>query len=292
MVQIKYIGRFAPSPTGKLHLGSLVAALASYCDAKKNKGNWLVRIEDIDPPRETEGASLSFIHTLNHFGFEFNAKITYQSSQSRQIAYQQALEYLIINNHTYKCSCSRNQLKNLPVEQHKCRFIKTTPSKPYSIKLKVPNIDIQFNDEIQGHYQKNLLLECGDVILKRKDDLFSYQLAVVVDDYFQNITDIIRGIDLIDSTPWQIHLNSLLEYNQPRYAHIPILINAQGQKLSKQTYANEINCENTLMTLLNAYSYLNQKPFKSVPQNLQQFWNHAICNWQLDKVTKVETILV
>jgi len=287
-----YIGRFAPTPTGKLHMGSLIAALASYCEAKTNDGQWFLRIEDLDPPREVAGASQSFIETLHSFGFQLDEKTLYQSEKIRQTAYQKALNQLIRSDQIYYCSCSRNQLKDMDINEHKCRNLNTIPCKPYSINLRVPNSDITFADKIQGAYSKNLLKDCGDCVLQRKDGLFSYQLAVVVDDSFQNITEIVRGIDLIDSTPWQIHLNCLLNYQQPSYAHIPILINKTGQKLSKQTHAKEINQEKPLETLILAYNILLQKPFIKTPKTLNEFWNDAITHWNINKLNNIQSIQV
>jgi glutamyl-Q tRNA(Asp) synthetase len=290
--KLTYTGRFAPSPTGLLHLGSLVAAIASYCEAIKNHGQWLVRIEDLDPPREVAGASKKNIEVLNKLGFVFNQQLIYQSSPMRQAAYQAALDKLTEQSNIYYCTCSRKQLKNITIQTHQCRQSHKIPSLPYSINLKVPNKVIEFTDAIQGHQQYHLQKNCGDFIIKRKDGLFSYQIAVVVDDAYQNITDIVRGIDLIKSTPWQIHLNSLLNYKQASYAHIPILVNTQGQKLSKQTFAKEIDNQDPLTILLSAHSYLNQVPFDKKPPNTKQFWQHIIKHWNLNKIAKVEAIKV
>ena len=287
-----YTGRFAPTPTGKLHSGSLIAALASYCEAKKNNGQWLLRIEDLDFPREVPGASQSFIDMLIKFGFKLEENIIYQSQQSRQKAYQNALNQLIKHGNTYYCSCSRSQLKNISTKEHKCRNSTTITNQPYSINLKVPNKNITFRDKVQGEYIKNLLKDCGDCVLKRKDGLFSYQLAVVVDDNFQKVTDIVRGIDLIDSSPWQIYLNTLLNYPQPSYAHIPILINETGQKLSKQTFAKEINPDKPLDSLINAYRTLLQKKFVKPPKTLNEFWDFAITHWNLNKLDNIKAIQV
>lgn len=287
-----YIGRFAPTPTGKLHMGSLIAAVASYCEAQKHNGQWLLRIEDLDPPREVPGASQSFIKTLTRFGFEINNNVVFQSETLRQKAYQRALDKLIKNGHTYNCACSRSQLKSISIKAHQCRNQKQIPQKPYSINLKVPDSTLTFEDRIQGIYARNLLNDCGDCVLKRKDGLFSYQLAVVVDDSFQNITDVVRGIDLIDSTPWQIYLNNLLNYQQPSYAHIPILVNNTGQKLSKQTFAKEINQADPLETLLVAHNILLQKPFKNKPKSLIEFWNVAIAHWNINKLDNIQSIQV
>lgn len=287
-----YIGRFAPTPTGKLHTGSLYAALVSYCEAKKHNGKWLLRIEDLDPPREVRGASRSFIEELTIFGFQFDKDVVFQSQPSRQTAYQNALNKLIKNGQTYNCSCSRSQLKDVSISDHKCRNSTVIPNKPYSINLKVPNQKIGFNDIVQGYYSKNLLKDCGDCVLKRKDSFFSYQLAVVVDDHFQKVSDIVRGIDLIESTPWQIHLNALLDYQQPSYAHIPILVNTVGQKLSKQTFAKEVNSNKPLEALINAYKYLNQTETVFAPKTIDEFWKRAITHWNINKLDKIKAILV
>lgn len=285
-----YMGRFAPSPTGSLHLGSLIAAMASYCEAKKNKGQWLVRIEDIDPPREMTGASQKIIDTLKTYGFLFSENILFQSSRYQN--YQEAINKLEALSAIYYCTCSRAELKRTTLHTHACRTQKTIPKIPYSIKLKVPNQVIAFADLIQGNYEKNLLDDCGDFVIKRKDELFSYQIAVVVDDEFQNINHIVRGTDLIDSTPWQIYLISLLQFKQPVYAHIPIATNALGQKLSKQTFAENIDNQNPIELLLKAYNYLNQEKFLHQPKSVNEFWHSAISHWDINKIAKVNAFQV
>ena len=285
----EYIGRFAPSPTGLLHLGSLVAAIASYCDAMKNNGKWLIRIEDIDPPREITGASKGILSSLQSYGFQFPKDVLYQST--RNPAYNTVLNRLKKLNATYECKCSRSTLKNISMKKHICRDITQRYEPPFHIKCKVPNIEIDFEDQIQGQ-KKYYLHKCGDFVLQRSDGYFAYQLAVVSDDHFQGITHIVRGIDLLDSTPWQIYLNSLLGFNQPHYAHIPILTNDSGQKLSKQTFAKEIDNQNPLQTLMTAYNFLNQSPFSAVPKTIDQFWHHAIENWELNKIAKVHSIKI
>ncbi|MCF6319684.1 MAG: tRNA glutamyl-Q(34) synthetase GluQRS [Proteobacteria bacterium] len=285
-----YIGRFAPSPTGPLHLGSLLAAMASYCDAMNHQGKWLVRIEDLDPPREIKGASQQILTTLNKLGFEFDQNTLFQSQ--RQQSYEDAINKLMSLSALYYCNCSRNNLKNITTMEHKCRNTTQQPSQPHSIKLKVPDKTLSFVDEIQGTYSKNLLEDCGDFVIKRKDGLHSYQLAVVVDDAYQGVTHIVRGTDLIDSTPWQIYLQLLLNFDLPIYAHIPILVNSDNQKLSKQTFAKPIDNEDPLSILLTAYQYLGQQPFNKRPTNIKQFWQHAIQHWDINKVSKVNAFQV
>ncbi len=289
-IKSNYIGRFAPSPTGPLHLGSLLAAMASYCDAMKNQGRWLVRTEDLDPPREIKGASQNILDTLTQLGFEFDKDVLFQSQ--RQQVYEKAIVKLEHLSVLYYCACSRAELKNISPTEHLCRTIIEKPSAPYSIKLKTPDKRASFDDKIQGTTSKNLFKDCGDFVIKRKDGLYSYQLAVVVDDAFQRITHIVRGTDLIDSTPWQMYLQNLLNYNQPHYAHIPILVNSDNQKLSKQTFAKPINNDNPLPALLKAYNFLNQQPFLVRPVNIKQFWQHAIQCWDINKVSKVHAFQV
>jgi len=292
MLKSSYIGRFAPSPTGLLHLGSIMTAIVSYCDAKHNKGQWLVRIEDLDPPREISGASAEIINSLNLCGFEFNQDVIYQSQIDQQKSYTKAITVLEELSLVYYCSCSRQDLKKTSTQSHACRNNLQLPEPNYSSKIKVADKSISFNDNIQGHYQKNLLSSCGDFVIKRKDGLIAYQLAVVVDDFKQGITHIVRGIDLLDSTPWQIYLNSLLGYSQPQYSHLPILVNSQGQKLSKQTFAKEIDLNNPLKELLKAYGYLNQTPFQQKPKTIDQFWQYAISNWNINKIVNMGSIAV
>ena len=288
----EYIGRFAPSPTGPLHLGSIMAAYASYCDAMHNNGQWLVRIEDLDPPREKPGASLSIINTLKKFGFQFDKNIIFQSQQNRQNAYQAALEILEKKFAVYNCSCSRAELKGVEVLEHSCRFQSKKPTTEFSVKLKTTDKIICFEDMIQGQICKHLLNDCGDVVLKRKEGFYSYQLAVVVDDFYQGVTHVVRGIDLLDSTPWQIYLNELLGFPQLQYSHIPVFVNNQGQKLSKQTFAQTIENENPIETLLFVHNHLKQQPFIEKPKTLEQFWNHAIQHWSLNNVPKISAIKV
>lgn len=238
-----YRGRFAPSPTGPLHFGSLLAALASYLDAKAHQGHWLVRIEDLDPPREIAGASDAILRTLEAFGLHWDERPLYQSQ--RLARYQQVLEQLQQQGLVYPCQCSRSQLQHR--QAHPCydgfcrRHPPSTTSQPWAYRLWVSDAYYSIEDRIQGHYGQSLHQEVGDFVIKRKEGFFAYQLAVVVDDFDQGISHIVRGSDLLDSTPRQCYLQQLLMAPQPSYAHIPVITNAQGQKLSKQTFAPALN---------------------------------------------------
>lgn len=289
----EYVGRFAPSPTGLLHLGSMLTAYASYCDAMKNNGKWLLRIEDLDPQREIKGASRTIISTLENYGFEFNKNIVFQSQYIRQKAYLETLNKLESLGVTYKCSCSRSDLKKLQLQDHICRFKAQNPTENYSIKARVSDKPVTFEDRIQGLIQyNNPENNPGDFVIKRKEGYFSYQIAVIADDFFQNVTHIVRGTDLIHSTPWQIFLIQLLHFNPIQYAHVPVIINSQGQKLSKQTYAREITHDNPIEVLLTVHRILNQEPFIKKPKSLEQFWLHAIENWNLNKIPKTNSVEV
>ncbi|MFM9835679.1 MAG: tRNA glutamyl-Q(34) synthetase GluQRS, partial [Methylophilaceae bacterium] len=237
----QYIGRFAPSPTGPLHFGSLVAALASFLEAKVNKGKWLLRMEDLDKPREVKGAAADILCTLEAFGFAWDGEVIYQSN--RTDAYQEALNVLQQKNLVYQCTCSRKEIADSAltsglegkVYPKTCLTHTPRPNIHAALRAVTPNQMFRFKDKIQGHINQNLATEIGDFVLKRADRLFAYQLAVVVDDFYQGVTHIVRGSDLLDSTPRQIYLQQLLNFSTPAYAHVPIALNANGEKLSKQT---------------------------------------------------------
>jgi len=289
-----YCGRFAPSPTGKLHFGSLVAAVACYLDARSNKGKWRVRMEDIDPPREQPGAAGDIIRTLDAFGFEWDGPIIYQSQ--RLEAYQEALDQLLRNGDAYHCACSRREIakKSLtgtkkPIYTGTCRTGLAVTRKPRSVRTRTHNKTISFKDQIQGTLQQSIESEVGDFIIRRADGLFAYQLAVVVDDAWQGINHIVRGADLMLSTPRQQHLQSLLNYPIPSYAHIPIVTDSSGSKLSKQTKSSPVNEKQPLSSLLAAVRYLNQAQPEEKPENLNDFWHWAIKNWDINKIPQQKT---
>ncbi len=228
----RYVGRFAPSPTGPLHFGSLVGALASYLDARHHQGTWLVRIEDIDPLREPPGAASQILTTLEAHGLHWDRAVLYQSTRSA--AYEEALAKLLATNHAYYCPCSRKQLaEHNGRHGPQCRDRRQPPSGA-AIRFKVPEHELQVQDRIQGLLHFTLRAEYDDFVLKRKEGFYAYQLAVVVDDAWQGVTDIVRGSDLLDSLPWQLLLQEALALAHPCYAHIPVITNDLGQKLSKQ----------------------------------------------------------
>ncbi|WP_355661979.1 tRNA glutamyl-Q(34) synthetase GluQRS [Halomonas salifodinae] len=231
-----YRGRFAPTPSGPLHFGSLVAALGSYLDARRAGGAWLLRIEDIDPPRCPAGASDTILRQLEAFGLHWDGPVHYQSD--RHDAYQAALARLIDQGLAYPCSCSRKQWRDYPVYPGWCRDGVREPDKPLAWRLRsdLGLRPVEWQDRLFGR-QCFDPATLGDVVLQRKDRLWAYQLAVVVDDAAQGITDIVRGHDLLDNTPWQRQLQAALGLPEPRYLHLPLILGADGQKLSKQNLA-------------------------------------------------------
>lgn len=274
----RYRGRFAPSPTGPLHLGSLVAALASYLDAKANHGQWLVRMEDLDPPRESPGAATAILASLQAHGLYWDETVLWQSL--RHQAYQQAIDRLLASNQAFYCSCSRRDLiAGGGIHSGNCRQ-STTPPSHCAVRLAVPPITISHQDSIQGSFSQPLLSEVGDFVLKRKDGLFAYQLAVVVDDAHQRISHCVRGSDLLDSTPRQIFLQQSLGLATMQYSHIPILINQQRQKLSKQNHALPLDDSQPGTNLLQALQLLRQTPPPpTLARNNRDILQWAVAHW-------------
>ncbi|MDD2832585.1 MAG: tRNA glutamyl-Q(34) synthetase GluQRS [Methylotenera sp.] len=292
-----YIGRFAPSPTGPLHFGSLVAAVASFCEAKANRGHWLVRMEDLDKPREIKGAADTILHQLEAFGFEWQGKVIYQSL--RNDAYAEVLQLLKDKNLIYPCTCTRKEIADSShqsgidglIYPQTCLHQPLKRNAPAAWRIKTDDVDICFNDAIQGSIKQNLSQQVGDFILKRADGLFAYQLAVVADDAAQGVTHIVRGADLLDSTPRQIYLQRHLDYTTPEYAHIPIATNASGEKLSKQTLAKSIESSSTNQLLYAALSFLGQQPPLALKSaSLSEIWLWCDSHWQLSNIPKVRKI--
>ncbi|MCL2297195.1 MAG: tRNA glutamyl-Q(34) synthetase GluQRS [Proteobacteria bacterium] len=291
-----YRGRFAPSPTGPLHFGSLLAALASYCDARHVGGQWLVRIEDVDGAREVSGAAESILQTLYRYGFRWDAEAPRQSTRSAR--YRQILDTLINAGLVYPCACSRQRLQHAPlgasgerVYPGYCRpasgaIIPFESHETAAWRLRVPETPCRFTDLVQGEQCQNLSDECGDFILKRRDGFYAYHLAVVVDDIDQGITDIVRGADLLTLTPRHLWLYECLGHPPPSYSHIPVAATPEGQKLSKQTRAPALP-ENPLPTLLAAWRFLAQAQPPQSFSTPDAFWNWAITHWNPNAIPRV-----
>ncbi|MEE4243830.1 MAG: tRNA glutamyl-Q(34) synthetase GluQRS [Kangiellaceae bacterium] len=286
-----YRGRFAPSPTGPLHFGSLYSAVASYVDAKANHGQWLIRIEDLDPPREVAGAADEIIATLASFGLHSDEPILFQST--RLEAYQAIADELLEHSHAYYCHCSRKQIQATGgVYQNICREKKLAPGKqasdhqPMAIRLQQTSARTGFIDAIQQAYQLPKEQVGEDFIIKRRDDLFAYQLAVVADDIEQNITHIVRGADLIDSTLKQLTLYDALGKPYPKYAHVPMIVDQHDQKLSKQNYAPAISACDAQRYLVEVLELLGQQPDASlVDYDCETILQWAINHWSLAKIS-------
>ena len=286
-----YRGRFAPSPTGAVHYGTLIAAVGSYLQARKNNGKWFLRIDDIDLTRKIEGSDTALIKTLETFGFEWDGEIIYQSSQTRH--YQQALEQLVSQTLVFPCLCSRKKLADShgKIYPGTCRHRQLPENKPHALRIRTANINISFNDAVMGRQQQNIEKQCGDFIIKRRDGLFAYQLAIVVDDAMQNISEVVRGADLLDSTPRQIYLQQLLHFPTPAYCHLPLAVDAAGNKISKSAGATRINIDNREKLLLSALGFLGQQPPDELTEcGLNDIWAWAIEHWQLSLVPAVKNI--
>jgi len=282
-----YVGRFAPSPTGPLHFGSVIAAVASYIDARANQGRWLVRMEDLDPPREPPGAAANILRQLTQLGLQWDGEVLYQSQ--RLETYTLALQELIDNDLCFRCDCSRSKIKSSgSIYDGACRHRASPPEQEYAVRIKTQDTLIEFQDLIQGVHRQNLDTEVGDFIILRKDKLFAYQLAVVVDDEYQGITHVVRGFDLLDSTPRQVYLQHLLNYTTPCYGHIPVIVNASGDKLSKQSFAPSADAENASHLIFQCLALLGQAPpadlLNSDPDS-QLRW--GIEHWDIQAVPKL-----
>ena len=283
-----YRGRFAPSPTGPLHFGSLVAATASYCDARAAGGQWLLRIEDVDLPRSRPGAEAAILGTLEHYGFAWDGEITRQSE--RTACYAAALDRLRASEDAYECACSRRELETAAlgpggerVYPGTCRHgipadRRERPARAW--RVRVGNARVEFRDRLQGAQAQDLASDVGDFVVRRADGLFAYQLAVVVDDALQEITHVVRGADLLMSTPRQIFLQRRLGVARPSYLHVPVAINAAGEKLSKQTGAAPLP-DDPLPALFAAWRFLGQhlSDRSGAPDSTADFWSWAIAGW-------------
>ncbi len=281
-----YRGRFAPSPTGPLHLGSLIAALASYLDARKNRGVWLVRIDDLDPPREEPGAADSILHSLQQHGLQWDEEVLWQSH--RGPAYREALTLLDKRGMTFQCDCTRAMLGPGGACQNLCPTRQQKINTPSSIRIEVPApCCIQFTDQLQGKQNIALGSNWGNFIVHRKDGLYAYQLAVVVDDAHQRITNIVRGSDLLDTTARQIFLQQALGYSTPEYCHVPVITNTLGQKFSKQNHAPALDNAVATTNLRTALDFLYQPPPPDELMRTGEILDFARHNWSLQRIPGV-----
>lgn len=284
-----YIGRFAPTPSGYLHFGSLVAALASYLDARAAGGRWLLRMEDLDPPREMPGAQDAILRTLETYGFEWDGEMVRQSERISD--YAAVLTRLYNQGLAYACTCSRRQLEGYAgIYPGFCRNA-CHSQQDAAIRLRVPNLQYQFIDRVQGEYRQHLSHEVGDFVIRRRDGFFAYQLAVVLDDAWQGVTDVVRGADLLDSTPRQLYLQELLGLPQPRYLHVPLLIQADGHKLGKSYRSPPLPANQAGSLLLRALRALGQQP----PHELQgcspaQLLAWGISHWDVARIPRQQTL--
>ncbi|MDO6459578.1 tRNA glutamyl-Q(34) synthetase GluQRS [Granulosicoccaceae sp. 1_MG-2023] len=283
-------GRFAPSPTGLLHFGSLIAAMGSYLQARSSGARWLLRIEDTDPPREMPGAAAAILRTLQTYGFRHDGDVLYQSRRARH--YDAALQQLARAGLLYACDCSRKQIREAAARTAypaaypgTCRERGLPLDGPYALRLRLPrDAAVSLQDGIQGLYRQNVREACGDFVLKRRDGLYAYQLAVVVDDGLCGISDVVRGADLLDNTPRQILLQQALGLPTPRYWHLPLIVNGDGEKLSKQTYAAPLD-DNPLPQLQQAWCSLGQRKAATAgAQTVAAFWDLALQHWQMQRI--------
>ncbi len=283
-----YVGRFAPSPTGPLHAGSLVAALASALDARAHGGRWLVRIEDVDPPREVDGAAAAILEQLRALGFRLDAPVMRQSTRGDR--YLEAFESLRALGLVYPCACTRREIADSLsragespgrnrelVYPGTCREGLAAGRAPRAWRVRVDRTIVRWQDRCGGWHQEQLAREVGDFVLRRADGLWAYQLAVVVDDADQGVTDVVRGADLLGSTARQIYLQELLGYSRPRYLHVPLVTDAHGEKLSKQTAATAISTTRPLAELDRAMTHLGLEPVDAA--DLTEFWEEATRRW-------------
>jgi glutamyl-Q tRNA(Asp) synthetase len=290
-------GRFAPSPSGPLHFGSLVAALASHLDARRQGGRWLVRIEDLDTPRAQPGSAADILQTLERYGLSWDGEVVYQSGRTAH--YEEALRRLAPG--TYPCNCSRREIEDSLQQLGEpllgasgerrypgtCRSGLTLGRPATAVRIRVDGEMIGFEDAIQGWTEQNLDHEIGDFVVRRADGLFAYQLAVVVDDFAAGVTDVVRGADLLASTPRQIHLYRALGGIAPRYKHVPVATTAGGYKLSKQTLARPVAAENPPQTLFKALRFLGQEPPPELSAaGVGEIVQWGIANWSVARVPR------
>jgi len=282
-----YRGRFAPNPTGPLHFGSIITALASYLQARHQQGQWFVRIDDLDTARCVAGADSAILRSLYAYQLHWDGEIQYQSQQTRH--YQAAFDTLYQKQLCYPCGCSRSEVARIasvgeegPIYPGTCRNGIANGKPTRAHRARVGQAEVNFTDAVQGDINQSLEREVGDFVIKRADRLFAYQLATVVDDASLGITEIVRGSDLLFSTPRQVWLQQQLALSTPNYAHIPIAVNAAGEKLSKHRQAPAIDCRDPLPTLVSALRYLKQPlPDAINDATMAELLSFAVDNWTI-----------
>ncbi|MCC7484978.1 MAG: tRNA glutamyl-Q(34) synthetase GluQRS [Burkholderiales bacterium] len=290
-------GRFAPSPTGALHFGSLVAALGSCLDARSRGGEWLVRMDDLDPPRVAPGAADDILRTLEALGFAWDGAVLRQSE--RGDAYRAALARLRAAARVYACSCSRREIADsaLPgaegyVYPGTCRSRGLAEGAGRAVRVDTRGAAIAFDDAVQGRFAPDLERDHGDFVVLRADGIFAYQLAATVDDADQGITDVVRGADLLASTPRQLWLQRLLGLPAPRYAHLPVAVNPRGEKLSKQTGAAPVDRSRPAEALSGALAFLgHEPPGDALAAGTDGLWSWAIDTWRIERVPRRAAIV-
>ena len=286
-----YIGRFAPTPSGYLHFGSLLAAVASYLDARQQHGRWLVRMEDLDTPRNIPGAAEHILRTLQVYGLQWDGEVIKQSD--RLALYQQCIDHWLATGQAYYCDCSRREIMaHDGIYPGTCRQRQLPASPDHAVRLKVGTQAVSFMDRLQGAVSQDLNSTSGDFIIRRRDGIIAYQLAVVLDDIAQGVTDVVRGADLLDSTPRQLWLYQLLEQPPPRYLHVPLIMRHDGEKLSKRLGSAPLEADQAAATLYRALCILTRDPpaalrTSTVAQQLQ--W--AVAHWQPLRLPATRQIL-
>ena len=294
---MRYVGRFAPSPTGPLHLGSLLTAVASFLVARQRGGNWLVRIEDIDPPREVPGAAAEILRALDRFGLHWDGQILYQST--RLEVYRETAERLLREGLAYRCRCSRSVLRALQSGKTQpgrypgtCRHLRLAGSDT-AIRLRAPSQAIEYEDALQGPQHCSIDATTGDYVIFRRDELPAYHLAVVIDDAAQGVTDIVRGVDLLDSTPQHLHLQTILALPAPTYSHLPVLVDGSGHKLSKQTGAPGIDLARAETIAFDLLGLLGLTPPRSLRgAAVDEIWAWAAKNWDISGLARLCSLAV
>lgn len=282
-----YIGRFAPSPSGELHFGSLIAALGSYLQARARQGIWRVRIEDIDPPREVPGAAETILRQLEHYGLHWDGEVLWQSQ--RHDAYRERLAWLHDQGLSYYCTCTRARIQSVGgVYDGHCRTLHHGPQNA-AVRVMQQHPVTHFTDRLQGELHADPRLADEDFIIHRRDGLFAYNLAVVVDDHFQGVNEIVRGADLIEPTVRQISLYQLFGWPVPGYIHLPLVVNEKGMKLSKQNHAPALPTGDPRPVLINALQFLNQDVTHEWQDlRTEELLEKAVAQWSLNRVPKIQ----